>query len=181
MIDPNEISLKAVKRASKIANLHNFVTNDLSKKYQTIIGERGVRLSGGQRQRIGIARALYHNPKMLILDEATSALDNQTEKAVMDAVNNLNKSITIILIAHRLSTVKKCDNIFILENGKIKNQGTFKELIKVDKNFRLNAQNYIVMLTNSSILITGGTGSFGYSFVPATLKKYNPAFSDFFT
>ena len=140
-IDPNEISLKAVKRASKIANLHNFVTNDLSKKYQTIIGERGVRLSGGQRQRIGIARALYHNPKMLILDEATSALDNQTEKAVMDAVNNLNKSITIILIAHRLSTVKKCDNIFILKNGKIKNQGTFKELIKVDKNFRLNAQN----------------------------------------
>jgi ABC-type multidrug transport system fused ATPase/permease subunit len=140
-IDPNEISLKAVKRASKIANLHNFVKNDLSKKYQTIVGERGVRLSGGQRQRIGIARALYHNPKMLILDEATSALDNQTEKAVMDAVNNLNKSITIILIAHRLSTVKKCDNIFILENGKIKNQGTFKELIKVDKNFRLNAQN----------------------------------------
>ena len=140
-IDPKNINLKAVKRASKIANLHKFVMDELPKKYQTIIGERGIRLSGGQRQRIGIARALYHNPKMLILDEATSALDNQTEKAVMDAVNNLNKSITIILIAHRLSTVKKCDRIFILENGKIKNQGTFKELIKVDKNFRLNAQN----------------------------------------
>ena len=140
-IDPKNINLKAVKRASKIANLHKFVMDELPKKYQTIIGERGVRLSGGQRQRIGIARALYHNPKMLILDEATSALDNQTEKAVMDAVNNLNKSITIILIAHRLSTVKKCDKIFILESGKIKNQGTFKELIKVDKNFRLNAQN----------------------------------------
>ena len=140
-IDPKNINLKAVKRASKIANLHKFVMEELPKKYQTIVGERGVRLSGGQRQRIGIARALYHNPKMLILDEATSALDNQTEKAVMDAVNNLNKSITIILIAHRLSTVKKCDKIFILERGKIKNQGTFKELIKIDKNFRLNAQN----------------------------------------
>ena len=140
-IDPKDINLKAIKRASKIANLHKFVMDELPKKYQTIIGERGVRLSGGQRQRIGIARALYHNPKILILDEATSALDNQTEKAVMDAVNNLNKSITIILIAHRLSTVKKCDKIFILENGKIKNQGTFKELIKINKDFRLNAQN----------------------------------------
>ena len=140
-VDPKDMNLKAIKRASKIANLDKFVMNELPKKYQTIIGERGVRLSGGQRQRIGIARALYHNPKMLILDEATSALDNQTEKAVMDAVNNLNKSITIILIAHRLSTVKKCDKIFILENGKIKNQGTFKELIKINKDFRLNAQN----------------------------------------
>ena len=140
-VDPKDMNLKAIKRASKIANLDKFVMNELPKKYQTIIGERGVRLSGGQRQRIGIARALYHNPKILILDEATSALDNQTEKAVMDAVNNLNKSITIILIAHRLSTVKKCDKIFILENGKIKNQGTFKELIKINKNFRLNAQN----------------------------------------
>ena len=140
-IDSKDMNLKAIKRASKIANLDKFVMKELPKKYQTIIGERGVRLSGGQRQRIGIARALYHNPKILILDEATSALDNQTEKAVMDAVNNLNKSITIILIAHRLSTVKKCDKIFVLENGKIKNQGTFKELIKINKDFRLNAQN----------------------------------------
>ena len=74
-------------------------------------------MSGGQRQRIGIARALYHNPNILILDEATSALDNQTEKAVMDAVNNLRKNITIIIIAHRLDTIKNCDKIFLLENG----------------------------------------------------------------
>ena len=74
-------------------------------------------MSGGQRQRIGIARALYNKPKLLILDEATSALDNQTEKTVMEAVNNLSKSITIILIAHRLNTVKNCDEIFLLEKG----------------------------------------------------------------
>ena len=107
--DKKDINQKAVEKASKIANLHEFVFEELSQKYQTIIGERGVRLSGGQRQRIGIARALYHNPQILILDEATSALDNQTEKAVMDAVNNLGNNITIILISHRLSTVKKCD------------------------------------------------------------------------
>ena len=87
-------------------------------------------MSGGQRQRIGIARALYHNPQVLILDEATSALDNLTEQAVMDEVYNFEKKMTIILIAHRLSTVKRCDNIFILNKGEIKEQGSFKELVK---------------------------------------------------
>ncbi len=140
-VEPKDINLTAVLKASKIANLHNFVIDELPKQYQTTIGERGVRLSGGQRQRIGIARALYHNPKVLILDEATSSLDNLTEKAVMDSVNNLSKDITIILIAHRLSTVKKCDNIFLLEKGELKNKGTFEELININKNFRLNAIN----------------------------------------
>ena len=90
-INNENINQVDVEKASKIANLHEFVINELPEKYQTSIGERGVRLSGGQRQRIGIARALYHNPNILILDEATSALDNQTEQAVMDAVNNLKK------------------------------------------------------------------------------------------
>ena len=140
-IDPKDISKENIEKASKIANLHEFVVNELPKEYQTTIGERGVRLSGGQRQRIGIARALYHNPQVLILDEATSALDNQTEKAVMDAVNNLNRDITTIIIAHRLSTVKKCDQIYLLKNGQLENQGTFEELIKVNESFRANVNN----------------------------------------
>jgi ABC-type multidrug transport system fused ATPase/permease subunit len=127
--EPEDINQDAVIKASKIAKLHEFVMDELPNKYQTTVGERGVRLSGGQRQRIGIARALYHNPKVLILDEATSALDNETEKAVMDAVNNLNKDITIILIAHRLNTVKGCDIIFKLDKGQLKAQGTYNEVI----------------------------------------------------
>ena len=134
-VNHKDINSKAVEKASKIANLHNFIIEELPKQYKTYIGERGVRLSGGQRQRIGIARALYHNPQVLILDEATSALDNETEKAVMDAVNNLNKDITIILIAHRLNTVKNCDIVFKLEKGQLVNQGSFEELINSKNEF----------------------------------------------
>ena len=128
-INKNDINKEAIEKASKIANLHEFVINELPKKYETTVGERGVRLSGGQRQRIGIARALYHNPQLLILDEATSALDNQTEKAVMDAINNLGKQITIVIVAHRLNTIKMCDKIFVLERGKIKKEATFQEIV----------------------------------------------------
>lgn len=134
-----DIDQAAVERAAKIANLHEFVANELPQQYQTTVGERGVRLSGGQRQRIGIARALYHNPQVLILDEATSALDNLTEQAVMEAVHNLGHEITIILIAHRLSTVKACDTIFLLEKGELKAQGTFEELTQASELFRTMA------------------------------------------
>ncbi len=133
-----DINYDAVEKASKIANLHDFVSNELPEKYQSIIGERGIRLSGGQRQRIGIARALYHNPQLIILDEATSALDNDTEKAVMDAIDNIGKNKTIIIIAHRLSTVKKCDKVYLLEKGELKKQGKFEELITKDFKLQTN-------------------------------------------
>ena len=136
-VNSEDINYEAVERAARISNLHNFVINELPKKYKTTIGERGVKLSGGQRQRIGIARALYYNPQILILDEATSALDNSTEKIVMDSINNLAKEITIILIAHRLETVKKCNIIFELSQGRITGQGSYESFINKDPNFNL--------------------------------------------
>lgn len=138
---PEMVDQEAVERAAKIANLHDFVVQKMPQGYSTMVGERGVRLSGGQRQRIGIARALYHNPRVLVLDEATSALDNITEQAVMDAVNNLGHSITIILIAHRLTTVRGCDQICLLEKGAVKENGTFKELVEKSDQFRAMARN----------------------------------------
>tara|TARA_B100001093_G_scaffold419507_2_gene411091 strand:- start:3497 stop:5311 length:1815 start_codon:yes stop_codon:yes gene_type:complete len=133
-----DINYDSVEKASKIANLHDFVTNELPNKYQTKVGERGIRLSGGQRQRIGIARALYHNPSVIILDEATSALDNDTEKLVMNAIEKLGQDKTIILIAHRLSTLKNCDKIFLMEKGEMKREMTYKELNETEFNLQQN-------------------------------------------
>jgi len=130
------IDMAAVERAARIAELHRFVTEELPKGYATVVGERGVRLSGGQRQRIGIARALYHDPDVLVLDEATSALDNITEQAVMEAVRNIGRAKTVIMIAHRLSTVRDCDRIFLLERGQVSAQGTYDELVERSAMFR---------------------------------------------
>jgi ABC-type bacteriocin/lantibiotic exporter with double-glycine peptidase domain len=135
-IPPSKVDRGAVERAARIANLHTFVTEELEHGYDTIIGERGVRLSGGQRQRVGIARALYHDPDILIMDEATSALDNITERAVVEAVGNLAHRKTIILIAHRLTTVRRCDLIFFLEQGQVTAQGTYDELAGENEPFR---------------------------------------------
>lgn len=135
-VAPEQIDQKAVERSARIANLHDFVAKQLPQGYATTVGERGVRLSGGQRQRIGIARALYHNPQVLILDEATSALDNLTEQAVMEAVHNLGHDITTILIAHRLTTVRECDRIYLLEKGRVIGQGNYAELKASNKRFQ---------------------------------------------
>lgn len=128
-VPPDRIDQDAVERAARVANLHDFVVGELPNGYNTLVGERGVRLSGGQRQRIGIARALYRDPVLLIFDEATSALDNLTEQVVMEAVHNLGNQKTIILIAHRLSTVRQCDRIFYLEQGQVIAAGTYNELL----------------------------------------------------
>jgi len=136
-IKSSEINFKNIEKASKMANIHEFIVDQLPKKYQTSIGERGVRLSGGQRQRIGIARAFYFNPEVLILDEATSALDNETEAVIMKNLIDNNKNVTIIIIAHRLNTLKICDKIFLLENGQLKKEGKFEELIEVNQKFQI--------------------------------------------
>ena len=135
-IKTEEIDFEAVKKAAKIAHLDEFIANDMPDGYDTLVGERGVRLSGGQRQRIGIARALYHDPSVLVLDEATSALDNTTEAAVMDAINELMGEKTIIMIAHRLTTVEKAENIYMLNRGRIMASGSYAELIRSCVEFR---------------------------------------------
>jgi len=138
-LPPDQIDRAAVERAARVAEIHNFVMEELPKGYDTMVGERGIRLSGGQRQRIGIARALYHDPDVLIMDEATSALDNLTERAVMDAVHNLGHAKTIILIAHRLTTVQNSDTIFMLEQGRLIAQGSYDELLDTSRKFRAMA------------------------------------------
>ncbi|MFZ1987204.1 MAG: ABC transporter ATP-binding protein [Desulfatitalea sp.] len=135
-VPEHEINMEGVVRAARIAHLSDFIEKELPEQYNTVIGERGVRLSGGQRQRIGIARALYRDPSVLILDEATSALDGVTEEAVMVSIRDLSQKKTIIIIAHRLTTVKECDIIYIMDRGKIVGQGTYSELQKSSDWFR---------------------------------------------
>ena len=135
-IPEDQINHELIERAAKISDLHHFVIKELPDGYKTKIGERGVRLSGGQKQRIAIARALYNDPKILIFDEATSALDNLTENIVMDAIARLSNKVTIIIITHRLSTLKICEKIYHFEKGKIRSSGTFEELIKQDSKFK---------------------------------------------
>ena len=138
---PNEeISIEKAEKAAKMANLHEFITT-LPDQYNTLVGERGVRLSGGQRQRIGIARALYYNPEILVLDEATSSLDGITEEIIIDAITSLSHKKTIIMIAHRLSTVKECDVIHLITNGKITDSGSYEHLMTHSDEFRRMAKN----------------------------------------
>ena len=123
-------------KACEVANLGDFI-NSLPNNIYTTLGQNGVKLSGGQRQRIGIARALYNNPEVLVLDEATSSLDGKTEKGVMKAIENLSKEKTILIVAHRLSTIERCDNIYILNNGKIADSGSYSELSDNSEMFKM--------------------------------------------
>ena len=138
---PDErIDRTRVEEVCRIANLHDFIEQELPNGYDTPIGERGIRLSGGQKQRIGIARALYHDPEVLVLDEATSSLDGITERAVLQAIENVAKKKTVIAIAHRLTTVKNCDTIYLIDKGAIVTQGTYEELMERDEQFRAMAR-----------------------------------------
>lgn len=132
----SNIDMVAVRNAAAIANISDFIEKSMPQGYDTRIGERGVRLSGGQRQRIGIARAMYSDPAVLIMDEATSALDGLTEEAVMEAVRALSRHKTIILIAHRLTTVQECDIIYQLGDGAVVASGTYDELVQGSEWFR---------------------------------------------
>jgi ATP-binding cassette, subfamily B, bacterial PglK len=129
------IDSERVRDAARRAQIADFIESGPA-GYEALVGERGVKLSGGQRQRIGIARALYRCPSVLVLDEATSALDNVTERSVMDAIEGLDRSLTILVIAHRLSTVRRCDTIVQVENGRVVAQGDYDGLVESSQSFR---------------------------------------------
>jgi ATP-binding cassette, subfamily B, bacterial PglK len=131
-----EIDMARVERAARLARLHEFVVGGLPSGYASMVGDRGIRLSGGQRQRIGIARALYSDPDLLVLDEATSALDSVTENAVFEALQALSGRKTIVMVAHRLSTVRGCDLICVMERGRVVEQGRYEELFGSSQRFR---------------------------------------------
>ena len=139
-LPPELVDEEKVRRAATLAHLDELLA-ELPEGLNTRVGERGVQLSGGQRQRIGIARALYHDADVLILDEATSALDGITEKLIMDAIHDFSGKKTIIMIAHRLATVRKCDCIYILSNGTVEGGGTFSELAMKNELFRVMVNN----------------------------------------
>ena len=130
-----QVDMDRVRKVAAIACVDHVIA-DQSEGYDTIVGERGVRLSGGQRQRIGLARALYHEPEVLVLDEATNALDGITEEAVLHALANMERRTTIVTIAHRLATVRDHDRIYLLESGRVVAEGTYADLISTNDTFR---------------------------------------------
>jgi ATP-binding cassette subfamily C protein len=135
-VPEEEIDDEAVREAARVAHIDGFVEEELPDGYETRVGERGDRLSGGQRQRIGIARALYGDPDVLVLDEATSDIDRRTEASIAEAIEALSGEKTVVTIAHRLSTVRECDRVFVVEDGTVAEEGTFDELVASHPGFR---------------------------------------------
>ena len=125
-----------------MSDIHHFIENELPNGYETEVGERGVRLSGGQRQRIGIARALYYRPSLLVFDEATNALDGITENVILEAIYQLAHKKTMLIIAHKFSTVKECDVIYMLEHGNVIAHGTYQELLTNNIQFQKMAMGH---------------------------------------
>jgi ATP-binding cassette subfamily B protein len=131
----NLIDMERVQQAARQAQIADFIESRPD-GYEALVGERGVMLSGGQRQRIGIARALYKQATVLVFDEATSSLDNETEQAVMTCIENLRRDLTILIIAHRLTTIQNCDQVVELAHGTVVAQGTYDELMETSSSFR---------------------------------------------
>lgn len=138
---PEAIDIDRVHQAARQAQIASFIESS-PEGYQAYVGERGIRLSGGQRQRIGIARSLYKQASVLVFDEATSALDNITEQSVMDAIDGLNRELTILIVAHRLSTLRRCDIIVELQGGRVVTQGNYEELLQSSASFRAMAMPF---------------------------------------
>ena len=130
-----DIDEKKIQDAVSQSQLRDLM-HQLPEGLDTMVGEKGVQLSGGQRQRIAIARAIYRDPKILVLDEATSALDGLTEQKIMQSIHNIASDITVIIIAHRLNTIKECDMIYLIDKGKIVADGTYSELLESNEQFQ---------------------------------------------
>ena len=160
-----KIDLDRVKQAAAQAQIASFIEST-PEGYQTLIGEMGARLSGGQRQRLGIARALYKKARVLVLDEATSALDTRTEETVMQAINSLSESLTVIMIAHRLSTVERCDRVIQLEQGSVSAEGP-PQLV-----WRLKLTNYKFMPFNSGSSVLTEVQEALVAFIAEALKRF---------
>jgi len=128
-LSESDISQEAILKSIELSRLKDYVSS-LEKKENTVVGNRGIKVSGGQKQRIGIARALYHNPRILILDEATSSLDTINERKIMEEINDIAENITLIIVTHRHKSVSNCDKIYLLDNGKIIDEGKFTDLEK---------------------------------------------------